>query len=90
MTPTDRRSLRLELLLERGAELEALEQAILRARAGELSEVRRLQVRVGVGYGDASSRTSMSTEGDRARLRYEMLDRLLEQIKAASRGDQAT
>jgi hypothetical protein len=55
----------------------ALEQALLRARATELAEVRRNQVRVSAGYGDATTRDSMTGEAARAQMRWEMLDRLL-------------
>ena len=55
----------------------ALEQALLRARATELAEVRRNQVRVSAGYGDATTRDAMTEEAARAQLRWTMLNRLL-------------
>ena len=58
-------------------ELAALEQALLRARATELGEVRRTEVRLGAGYGDATTRASMTGEGTQARLRHQMLDRII-------------
>jgi len=67
-----------------GDDLDALEQAILRARASELGEVRRLEVRLGAGYGDAGTRTSMAAEEGRARRRWTMLDRLLEALRSST------
>ena len=63
----------------------ALEQALLRARATELAEVRRNQVRVSAGYGDATTRDSMTGEAARAQLRWMMLDRLLTALRNSSR-----
>jgi hypothetical protein len=62
------------------ADRDALRQALLRARATELGEVRRLEVRLSAGYGDASTRAAMSGELDRARRRLAMLGRLLDGI----------
>jgi hypothetical protein len=59
----------------------ALEQALLRARATELAEVRRNQLRVSAGYGDATTRDSMTGEAARAQLRWEMLGRLLTALR---------
>ena len=59
----------------------ALEQALLRARATELAEVRRNQVRVSAGYGDTTTRDSMTGEAARANLRWMMLDRLLASLR---------
>jgi hypothetical protein len=59
----------------------ALEQALLRARATELAEVRRNRVRVSAGYGDATTRDSMNGEAARAQLRWTMLDRLLAALR---------
>jgi hypothetical protein len=65
----------------------ALEQALLRARATELAEVRRNQVRLSAGYGDATTREAMGGEAGRAQLRWTMLDRLLSELR---RGDDAS
>ena len=65
----------------------ALEQALLRARATELAEVRRNQVRLSAGYGDPMTRDAMSGEAGRAQLRWTMLDRLLSELR---RGDDAS
>ena len=59
----------------------ALEQALLRARATELAEVRRNQVRVSAGYGDTTTRDAMTGEAARAQLRWTMLDRLLAALR---------
>ena len=48
------------LRLAPGVDVDALEQALLRARATELSEVRRRQVRLSAGYGDATTRGSVT------------------------------
>lgn len=64
-------------------DLDALETALLRARASELTEVRRRQVRLTAGYGDASTRAVMDDEGHRAQLRYDALTGLLEAIRTA-------
>ena len=65
------------------AALEDLERAILRARAGELAEVRRRDVRLAAGYGDATTREVLEDEGRKAQTRYEMLSRLLEALRAS-------
>jgi len=66
-----------QIAIESDEERAALEQALLRARATELAEVRRNQVRVSAGYGDAITRDSMTGEAARAHLRWTMLNRLL-------------
>jgi hypothetical protein len=76
---TDR--LTLDIQVESADERAALEQALLRARATELAEVRRNQVRVSAGYGDATTRDSMTGEAARAHLRWTMLDRLLSALR---------
>jgi hypothetical protein len=77
---------RLPIKIDSTDEREALEQALLRARATELAEVRRRNVRLVAGYGDATSRDVMGREADRAQLRWTMLDRLLAALKAAGSG----
>jgi hypothetical protein len=64
-------------------DLDALETALLRARATELTEVRRRQVRLSAGYGDATTRDVMDDEGRRAQARYDALTGLIEAIRAA-------
>ena len=71
------RVVRLDVEIASDEERAALEQALLRARATELTEVRRRDVRLGAGYGDATTRDSMTIEGAAARLRHTMLDRVI-------------
>jgi hypothetical protein len=66
------------------AERAALEQALLRARASELTEVRRRETRLITGYGDDTTRETMSDEAERAQLRWTMLDRVLTALKGSS------
>ena len=73
--------LRLELAPD--VDLDALEQALLRARAGELSEVRRRGIRLTAGYGDATNREVMDDEARRAQARYDALSGVLEALKVA-------
>jgi hypothetical protein len=78
-----RRSLDLHLDLADDASLEELERALLKARATELGEVRRRNVRLTAGYGDATNRGVMDDEGHRAQLRYDALTALLEALRRA-------
>lgn len=72
----------LRLTLDAGG-IDALEQAILRARATELAEIRRRGVRLTAGYGDATTRAVMDDEGDRAQRRFDALTALLEALREA-------
>lgn len=65
----------------------ALENALLRARASELGEVRRRNIRLVTGYGDPTTRDVMGDEADRAQLRWTMLDRLLAALRTTGQGD---
>ena len=85
MADDELNELNLRLRIDSGDERAALEQALLRARATELAEVRRNQVRLSAGYGDATTRDSMTGEAGRAQLRLTMLDRLLSELRAGSR-----
>jgi hypothetical protein len=76
------RDLRVDLTLS-DAELDALEQALLKARASELSEVRRRDVRLTAGYGDPTNRDVMGDEAAAAQLRYDVISSLLDVIRAA-------
>ena len=78
------RVIRLDLPIASDAELEALEGALLAARASELSQVRRRTDRQAFGYGSDSARESMTDEVDQHRLRWELLDRLLTAIKESA------
>jgi hypothetical protein len=81
---TDRTPTTVELRLDlTDAELAELERALLKARATELGEVRRRQVRLSAGYGDSTTRDVLDDEADRAQLRYDALSRVLEALKAA-------
>jgi hypothetical protein len=81
MPNNDARALTLTVRIDSPDELAALEQALLRARATELAEVRRNQVRLGAGYGDATTRDAMTGEAARANLRHAMLDRLVRALQ---------
>jgi hypothetical protein len=85
MAADEPNELNLRLRIDSDGERAALEQALLRARATELAEVRRNQVRLSAGYGDATTRDSMTGEAGRAQLRLAMLDRLLAELRAGSR-----
>jgi hypothetical protein len=67
----------LAVRIESEAERAALERALLRARASELTEVRRRDTRLITGYGDSTTRETMADEAERAQLRWTMLDRVL-------------
>lgn len=71
--------LRLDLDEEQIAELE---RVLLKARAAELGEVRRRQVRLTAGYGDETTREVLDDEGRRAQVRYDVLTKLLEAVRA--------
>lgn len=73
----------LHLGLAPDIDLDALEQALLRARAGELSEVRRRAVRLTAGYGDPTNREVMDDEARRAQARYDALSGVLDALTAA-------
>src|SRR5215207_9060441 len=81
MTDGPERSLDLHLDITDDEELAELERALLRARAAELGEVRRRNVRLTAGYGDDTTREVLDDEGRRAQIRYELLDRLLESLR---------
>ena len=77
------RPIELTLRVDSDDELRALRGALLAARATELSEVQRRAQRHSLGYGTDSQRESMTEEVAQARLRWEMLDRLITAIDAA-------
>jgi hypothetical protein len=77
-------TLRLDL---DSVDLDELERALLKARASELTEVRRRNVRLSAGYGDATTRDVMDDESRRAQVRYDALGALLEALRAARVGD---
>ena len=77
-------TLTLDLRLDDDA-LEDLERALLRARATELAEVRRRDVRLSAGYGDATTREVMDDEGRAAQRRFDALTAVLEALREARR-----
>ena len=80
---TDRTPRTVELRLDlTDAERAELERALLKARATELGEVRRRQVRLSAGSGDTTTREVLDDEADRAQLRSEALSRVIEALKA--------
>jgi hypothetical protein len=74
------RELELRLAVGSDEELDELEKALLKARATELAEVRRQNLRFTAGYGDATSRDVMDEVGRLAQVRYDVLSRLLEAV----------
>ena len=81
MTDRPSRTLDLQLDVADDEELAELERALLNARASELAEVRRRNVRLTAGYGDATTREVLDDEGRRAQLRFELLTRLLDALR---------
>ena len=73
----------LHLELASDDELDALERALLKARANELSEVRRRDVRLTAGYGDPTNREMMDDEGRRAQQRHDVLTAMLQAFRVA-------
>jgi len=63
--------------------LDALERALLKARATELGEVRRRTVRYTAGYGDATTRDVLDDESRQAQARFDALSAVLEAVRAA-------
>jgi hypothetical protein len=84
--PDAPREVELRLTVESDAALDELERVLLKARATELAEVRRQDLRHTAGYGDATSRDVMGETGRTARLRYELLTRLIEAIRRERTG----
>jgi hypothetical protein len=79
----DRRRVRIEIDIESDAELDALEGALLAARASELSQIKRRGARHSFGYGSDSARDTMSDEVDHHERRWAMLDRLIAAVREA-------
>ena len=77
------RELELRLAVGSDEELDELEKALLKARATELAEVRRQNLRFTAGYGDATSRDVMDDVGRLAQVRYDLLTALIEAISRA-------
>ena len=85
--PDEPREVVLRLTVDSGDALGELERVLLKARATELAEVRRQDLRHTAGYGDATSRDVMGETGRTARLRYDLLSRLIEAIRAERDAD---
>ena len=77
------RELELRVAVGSDEELDELEKALLKARATELAEVRRQNLRFTAGYGDATSRDVMDEVGRLAQVRYDLLTALIEAISRA-------
>ncbi len=73
--------LHLELVDE---ELEELERALLKARATELGEVRRRDIRLTAGYGDPTTRDVLDDESRKARIRHDVLGKLLDSLRRST------
>ena len=79
------RAIDLHLDLADDEELAELERALLKARATELGEVRRRDIRLTAGYGDATTRDVLDDESRRARIRHDVLSKLLDALHRATR-----
>lgn len=73
----------LRLAVDTDEELDELRRALVKAQAAELTEVRRRNVRLTTGYGDATTRDVMDDEARRAEIRHRMLGRLLDSLGRA-------
>jgi hypothetical protein len=82
--PPGRRTLSLTIEIDDEEHLAELERALLRARATELGEARRRNVRFTAGYGDSTTRDVLDDEGRRAQIRHDVLDRLLDAVRRAA------
>ena len=60
----------------------ALRGALLAARASELASIRRRDTRLFAGYGTDTSREDMTAEMAQHQRRIELLDRLIEALRA--------
>lgn len=67
-------------------ELEELERALLKARATELGEVRRRDIRLTAGYGDRTTRDVLDDESRKARIRHDVLGKVLDALQAVRGG----
>ena len=77
------RAIDLHLEISGADELDELERALLKARATELAEVRRRDIRLTAGYGDATTREVLDDESRRAQIRHDVLSRLVDALRAA-------
>ena len=81
---TAARRLDLSIEIDDDEQPAELERALLKARATELGEVRRRNVRLTAGYGDATTRDVLDDEARRAQIRHDMLSRLLDALRRAA------
>jgi hypothetical protein len=63
-------------------DLRVLRGALLAAKATELAELHRRDIRLSVGYGTDTAREGMTAEVDQRRQRVELLDRLIQALEA--------
>ena len=80
-----KRPLDLRLALD-DEEIDELERALLKARATELGEARRRNIRFSAGYGDATTRDVLDDEARRAQVRFDALSKLLDELRRVTRG----
>ena len=85
MVTESKRPLDLRLALD-DEEIDELERALLKARATELGEARRRNIRFGAGYGDATTRDVLDDEARRAQVRFDALSKLLDELRRVTRG----
>lgn len=78
------RTVDLHLELADDEELAELERALLKARATELGELRRRDVRLTAGYGDETTRDVLDDEGRRARIRHTALTKLIDVLRRSA------
>lgn len=83
------RAIDLHLELVDDEELAELERALLKARASELGEVRRRDIRLTAGYGDTTTRDVLDDESRRAKIRHDVLGKVLDAL-GATRGERRT
>jgi hypothetical protein len=75
------RALDLHLEFVDDEEVGELERALLKARATELGEVRRRDIRLTAGYGDATTRDVLDDESRRARIRHDALGKVIDALQ---------
>jgi hypothetical protein len=75
------RAIDLHLEFAGDEEIDELQRALLKARATELGEVRRRDIRLTAGYGDATTREVLDDESRRAQVRHDVLSRLLDELR---------
>ncbi|MGP1675263.1 MAG: hypothetical protein ACTS8Z_08630 [Candidatus Limnocylindrales bacterium] len=84
--PTASRTIDLRIEIDGDEQFAELERALLKARATELTEIRRRNVRLGAGYGDSTTRDVLDDEARRAQIRHDGLTKLVEAIRRSREG----